>query len=405
MLFVVAPDLEKKVYVYASVDEADIGLIREAQTRKQPVTFTVDAYPQDVFMGRICQVRLNPTTVQNVVTYTVVVEAANARTEAVAGHDGQPVVPDRQAVPRADGAQRRLAVRPKSDRGPARRSRDAGGDGGRQAATGAGGDAAPSRDATTYVWIADGELLSAVKIATGLSDKSSTEIVSGDLPRARMVVSGVLRPAGRCRRRTAACCAYHRPATAPFSRRHESFPHPARGPAGPGEEQDARRPDRAGHRHRRGGRDPAGLDQPVGRPDGAGAVPEPGHERAVRDSRQPAGRRHPPGRGSITTLVAADADAMVAECPAVLAASPMVNARAQVVAGNQNWSPDEMFGVNANYLTIAQLADPAGRFLHARRRPRGGQGVRDRQDGGRQPVPEPPTAWARRSASRTSPSR
>ena len=53
------------------------ALIREAQTRKQPVTFTVDAYREDKFKGTICQVRLNPTTVQNVVTYTVVVEAAN----------------------------------------------------------------------------------------------------------------------------------------------------------------------------------------------------------------------------------------------------------------------------------------------------------------------------------------
>ena len=72
VLFVVAPDLEKKVYVYASVDEADIGLIREAEKNRQPVMFTVDAYPRDVFHGKIGQVRLNPTTVQNVVTYTVV---------------------------------------------------------------------------------------------------------------------------------------------------------------------------------------------------------------------------------------------------------------------------------------------------------------------------------------------
>ena len=42
--------------------------------RNQPVTFTVDAYPKDTFTGQIAQVRLNPTTVSNVVTYTVVVE-------------------------------------------------------------------------------------------------------------------------------------------------------------------------------------------------------------------------------------------------------------------------------------------------------------------------------------------
>ncbi len=85
VMFVVAPDLEKKVYVYASVDEADIGLIRDAQQRKQPVLFSVDAYPKDTFTGHINQVRLNSTTVSNVVTYTVVVEAANSELKLLPG--------------------------------------------------------------------------------------------------------------------------------------------------------------------------------------------------------------------------------------------------------------------------------------------------------------------------------
>ena len=46
VLFVVAPDLEKKVYVYASVDEADIGLIREAQSRNEPVTLRWTPIPK-----------------------------------------------------------------------------------------------------------------------------------------------------------------------------------------------------------------------------------------------------------------------------------------------------------------------------------------------------------------------
>ena len=84
-MFVVAPDLEKRVYVFASVDEADIGLIRDAQKHNQPVTFSVDAYPKDSFTGRIFQVRLNPATVSNVVTYTVVVEAANGELKLLPG--------------------------------------------------------------------------------------------------------------------------------------------------------------------------------------------------------------------------------------------------------------------------------------------------------------------------------
>jgi putative ABC transport system permease protein len=67
--------------------------------------------------------------------------------------------------------------------------------------------------------------------------------------------------------------------------------------------------------------------------------------------------------GTITTLVAADADAMGAECPSVLAASPMVNARAQVIAGNLNWSPDNIFGVNDEYLTIGNWQMEKGDFF------------------------------------------
>ena len=67
------------------MDEADIGLIRDAQKRKQPVAFTVEAYPKDKFQGTIREVRLTPTTVQNIVTYTVVVEAANPQLKLLPG--------------------------------------------------------------------------------------------------------------------------------------------------------------------------------------------------------------------------------------------------------------------------------------------------------------------------------
>ncbi|MGC4003647.1 MAG: efflux RND transporter periplasmic adaptor subunit [Pirellulales bacterium] len=76
-LFVVAPDLKQKIHVYAAVDEADIGLIREAEEEGNVVNFSVDAYPETLFEGRIEQIRKSPSTSQNVVTYTVVVAAAN----------------------------------------------------------------------------------------------------------------------------------------------------------------------------------------------------------------------------------------------------------------------------------------------------------------------------------------
>jgi HlyD family secretion protein len=70
-LFQIATDL-KRIQVEASVPEADVGVIRT----KQPVTFTVDAY-RDAFSGEVKQIRLAATTVQNVVTYPVIVEADN----------------------------------------------------------------------------------------------------------------------------------------------------------------------------------------------------------------------------------------------------------------------------------------------------------------------------------------
>ena len=71
-LFTLANDLTK-MQVEADVDEADIGQVKEGQK----VTFTVDAYMDDVFDGTVNQIRMKPTTTSNVVTYTVIIDAPN----------------------------------------------------------------------------------------------------------------------------------------------------------------------------------------------------------------------------------------------------------------------------------------------------------------------------------------
>lgn len=71
-LFTIANDLTK-MRVIANVDEADIGGVKNGQR----VTFSVDAYPDDMFDGKVVQVRLEATTTSNVVTYQVVIEAPN----------------------------------------------------------------------------------------------------------------------------------------------------------------------------------------------------------------------------------------------------------------------------------------------------------------------------------------
>lgn len=72
-LFTIAQDLTN-MQVVADIDEADIGEVREGQR----VSFTVDAYPDDTFEGRVTQVRQEATTESNVVTYQVVISAPNA---------------------------------------------------------------------------------------------------------------------------------------------------------------------------------------------------------------------------------------------------------------------------------------------------------------------------------------
>ncbi|MDY6326096.1 MAG: efflux RND transporter periplasmic adaptor subunit [Bacteroidales bacterium] len=71
-LFTIANDLTQ-MQVEAKVDEADIGEVKAGQ----PVSFTVDAFPDDVFSGSVKEVRLNPEVTSNVVTYTVIINAPN----------------------------------------------------------------------------------------------------------------------------------------------------------------------------------------------------------------------------------------------------------------------------------------------------------------------------------------
>jgi len=76
-LFEIGVELDKRIHIYASVDESEIGFIQRAKETDQPVTFTVNAYRDEVFEGRIIQIRMSATETQSVVTYPVIVEAPN----------------------------------------------------------------------------------------------------------------------------------------------------------------------------------------------------------------------------------------------------------------------------------------------------------------------------------------
>ncbi|MFO0869750.1 MAG: efflux RND transporter periplasmic adaptor subunit [Pirellulales bacterium] len=202
-LFIIAPEMRKKMHVHASVDEADIGLIRAAQLERQPVKFTVDAYPDDLFSGEIEEIRLSSTTTQNVVTYPVIVAAPNEELKLLPGMTASiSFQVDRRAdVVKVPNAALRFYpearhVRPE-DRGLI--------EGTERAETADDDEAtisdrilsAEERAATRrnrrrrHVWVVDGEWLRAVEVVTGLSDSQYTELVSGTLEPGTQVVTGL----------------------------------------------------------------------------------------------------------------------------------------------------------------------------------------------------------------------
>jgi HlyD family secretion protein len=87
-LFTIAQDLTK-MQVYAKTDESDVGMIKPGQT----VTFKVDAFPKESFTGRVSQVRMNPTTVQNVVTYDTIVDFDNPELKLFPGMTAYITIP------------------------------------------------------------------------------------------------------------------------------------------------------------------------------------------------------------------------------------------------------------------------------------------------------------------------
>ena len=87
-LFTIAQDLTK-MQVYVSTDESDVGTIQAGQE----VSFKVDAFPKDTFKGKVSAVRLNATTVQNVVTYTTIVDFDNPEMKLFPGMTAYVTVP------------------------------------------------------------------------------------------------------------------------------------------------------------------------------------------------------------------------------------------------------------------------------------------------------------------------
>ncbi len=156
-LFLIATDL-KTMQVDTNVSESDVGGVKEGDH----ATFTVDAYPKRIFNGKVTQVRVNPQTVQNVVTYDAVVSV---------GNDDLALFPGMTASTSIVVDQRLDALRI-----PDQALRYVPGDLPR-----AGTSEVAGASQTGRVWaLREGKPV-AIDVATGIDDDSFTEIVKGDL--------------------------------------------------------------------------------------------------------------------------------------------------------------------------------------------------------------------------------
>lgn len=207
-LFTIANDLTQ-MQVIANIDQADIGLVEQAKE----ANFTVDAFPGNGFKGTIEQIRINPQTVQNVVTYNVVINVDNPEQKLKPGMTANLVltIDKRDNVLKVPNAALRFApqrstdqssrtVSGNSNQGARRRAAQsdggASGQGATQSGNSGGDNFAPASapvlpGQTRRVWVMgpDGQPQPR-RIKVGLSDGASTEVVDGDLKEGDVVVTG-----------------------------------------------------------------------------------------------------------------------------------------------------------------------------------------------------------------------
>lgn len=180
VLIKIAQDLSE-MRIDSSFAEADIGNIKEGQK----VRFTVDAFPNRRFQGEVQQIRLNPTTQQNVVTYNVRVSLSNPEQILLPGMTAYVSigVNSRQDVLLVPNA----ALRFKPVDAP-QASAAAGKPTAGSAATKGQGRKQDTASGTVY--IVNGSELKAVDIQLGITDNRNTEVIGGDLKVGDTVVTG-----------------------------------------------------------------------------------------------------------------------------------------------------------------------------------------------------------------------
>jgi HlyD family secretion protein len=191
-LFVIANDLSQ-MQILANVDESDIGLI----TTGQPVSFSVQSYKDRQFSGAVKQVRLNSTTVNNVVSYTAIISLANADGKLLPGMTATVkfITGSAENVLTVPNAALRFAppvvvsAEPTATPGAPTAGAPAGQQRMRRPQGAGGGAAGAVKRGTIYTVDASGALTKH-RVIVGLSDGTRTQVESAELAAGSPIVLG-----------------------------------------------------------------------------------------------------------------------------------------------------------------------------------------------------------------------
>jgi HlyD family secretion protein len=189
-IFTIAQDLTK-MWVYAKTDESDVDNIKVGKV----VTFKVDALPKQTFQGVVSQIRMNPTTVQSVVTYDTIIEFANPELKLFPGMTAYVTIPVATAQNALKLPNTALRYKPpmapeeiltlykrygiEAVQGEQGADHSAAGEGGMPASTGAQNLPCAPKAETAVVWkLHPDKTMEPVKVSLGITDHAYTEVSS-----------------------------------------------------------------------------------------------------------------------------------------------------------------------------------------------------------------------------------
>lgn len=161
-LFTIAKDLSR-MQVEANVDEADIGQVLKGQR----VEFSVDAYPGELFVGKIAQIRLMPVINSNVVTYTVIIDAPNPEFKLKPGLTATVTIITKEAknVKTVAASAINYVLDTSMLTGYEIKALE--------------GSSAFPKPGTGRVWVKNGQQIVEKEVVTGITDRAKTEVISG----------------------------------------------------------------------------------------------------------------------------------------------------------------------------------------------------------------------------------